>query len=330
MKKFQLLALLFITGITFGQQLPQFSQFHRNQAMVNPGATGAYDFLDITAGGRYQWLGFNNDVQGNVAPRTSYFNVANVLKFKKVRYNPAARFSSGPIQKPEVGTGKLKHAVGLQVIADEYGAFRNLAFSGTYAIHVPMNDKINLSLGARIGMSNHSFLTEKATLLSTMTGGMVDNSYDNFVANGFSRMFMDVSSGLYLYSEKFFVGVSANQLTQDFVSFGSGTTNFNPVMHFDLTAGMYFNLNENLTLMPAVVAKYMAPAPPALQLNMQMEYKKWLWFGVGYRHTDAIIAMVGGNISDRFKLGYSFDYSTSRFNSFTSGGHEIVLGFMIR
>ena len=52
MKKFQLLALLFITGITFGQQLSQFSQFHRNQAMVNPGATGAYDFLDITAGGR--------------------------------------------------------------------------------------------------------------------------------------------------------------------------------------------------------------------------------------------------------------------------------------
>lgn len=330
MKNFKLFTLLLFTGVAFGQQLPQFSQFHRNQTMVNPGATGAYDFLDVTAGGRYQWLGFNNDVQGNVAPRTSYLNVANVLKFNKVRYNPAARVSSGPIRKPQVSTGKLKHAVGLQVIADEYGAFRNLAFSGTYAIHVPMNDKVNLSLGARIGMSNHTFLNDKAQLLSTMTGGMADASYDNFVANGFSRMFMDVSSGLYLYSEKFFVGLSANQLTQDFVSFGSGTTNFNPVMHFDVTAGMYFDLNENLTIMPSILAKYMTPAPPALQLNMQMEFKEWLWFGFGYRHSDAIIAMVGGNLSERFKLGYSFDYSVSRFNNFTAGGHELVLKFMIR
>ena len=168
MKKFQLLALLFITGITFGQQLPQFSQFHRNQVMVNPGATGAYDFLDIAAGGRYQWLGFNNEIQGNVAPRTSYFNVANVLKFKKVRYNPAARFSSGPIQKPEVGTGKLKHAVGLQVIADEYGAFRNLGISGTYAIHLPMNDQLNFSLGTRVGLANDVFLSEKAQAKSQL------------------------------------------------------------------------------------------------------------------------------------------------------------------
>jgi type IX secretion system PorP/SprF family membrane protein len=330
MKKIHIIAIMLFSGFTFGQQLPQFSQFHRNQAMVNPGATGAYDFLDITLGGRHQWLGFNNDAQGNVAPRTTYLNVANVLKFNKVQYNPAARFSSGTISKPEVGTGKLKHAVGLQVIADEYGAFRNLAFSGTYAVHVPMNDKVNLSLGARVGMSNHAFLNDKAQVLSSMTGGMADMTYDNFIANGYSRMFLDVSSGLYLYSEKFFVGVSANQLTQDFVSFGSGTTNFNPVMHFGLTAGMYFDLNDNLTLMPSFLAKYMAPAPPALQLNMQLEYKQWLWFGLGYRNADAVIAMVGANISERFKLGYSFDYSTSRFNNFSAGGHELVLGFMIR
>jgi type IX secretion system PorP/SprF family membrane protein len=330
MKNIQLLTALLITGLSFAQQLPQFSQFHRNQAMINPGATGAYDFLDVTAGGRHQWLGFNNDVQGNVAPRTTYLNVANVLKFNKTTYNPAARVSSGPIVKPEVGTGKLKHAVGLQVIADEYGAFRNLSFSGAYAIHVPMNDKVNLSLGARVGMSNQTFLSNKAQVLSSMTGGMADASYDNFVANGFSRMFLDVSSGLYLYSEKFFVGVSANQLTRDFVSFGSGITNFTPVMHFDVTAGMYFDLNENLTLMPSILAKYMAPAPPAVQLNMQLEYKKWLWFGLGYRNTDAIIAMVGANVSERFKLGYSYDYSVSRFNNFTVGGHELVLGFMIR
>ena len=31
----------------------------------------------------------------------------------------------------------------------------------------------------------------------------------------------------------------------------------------------------------------------------------------GYRHTDALIAMVGMNISQRFKVGYSYDFSIS-------------------
>lgn len=330
MKNILLLSTLLMTGFGFSQQLSQFSQFHRNQAMINPAATGAYDFLDISLGGRYQWLGLGNDVQGNVSPRTSFLNISNVLKAKQPKYNPAARYSSGPVRKAKESTGKLKHAVGLQVIADSYGAFRNLVFSGAYAVHVPMSEKINLSLGVRAGLSNQAFFSDKAQVLSSLTGGMADASYDNFVNNGYSRMYLDVNSGLYLYSEKFFVGVSANQLTKDFVSFGSGITNYTPVMHFDVMAGMYLDLNDDFTLMPSILTKYVSPAPPALQLNMQMEYKEWLWFGVGYRHTDAAVAMLGANINERFKIGYSFDYSISRFNSFTSGGHEVVLGIMIR
>jgi type IX secretion system PorP/SprF family membrane protein len=318
------------TGVTYGQQLPQFSQFHRNQAMMNPGATGAYDFLDVTLGSRYQWLGFSNDMQGNVAPRTAYFNAATVLSKKKVKYNPALRVSSGPVRNPKVSTGKLKHAVGAQVIADEYGAFRNLSFSGTYAVHVPISQSINMSLGVRAGMSNHSFLQDKAQVLSNMIGGPTDLTYDNFIANGYSRMFMDLNTGLFVYSERFFVGISAFQLTQDFVSIGSGVTNFNPIRHFDLSGGVMLGLNENMTLMPALSAKFMAPTSPIFQVNIQMEYKEWLWYGLGYRHTDAIVALIGANLNERFKIGYSFDYTTSRLSNFTSGGHEFVLGFMIR
>jgi type IX secretion system PorP/SprF family membrane protein len=320
-----------IAGSSYAQQLPQFSQFHRNQAMMNPGATGAYDFLDVTLGTRYQWLGFSNDIQGNVAPRTAYFNAGMVLRKKDVvRSNPGLRVSSGPVRSPKVGTGRLKHAVGGQVIADEYGAFRNISFAGTYAIHIPLSKTVNMSLGVRAGMSNHSFLQDKAQVLSGITGGPADIAYDNFVANGFSRMFMDVSSGLFVYSERFFVGVSAFQITRDFVSIGSGLTNFNPVMHFDFSAGMILNINDDLTIMPALSAKYMSPTSPIVQLNAQLEYKEWLWFGLGYRHTDAVLGMVGMNINERFKIGYSFDYTTSRLNNFTSGGHELVLGIMIR
>jgi hypothetical protein len=35
------------------------------------------------------------------------------------------------------------------------------------------------------------------------------------------------------------------------------------------------------------------------------------------------------NISNRFKLGYSFDFSISKFKNYSSGGHELVLGLML-
>lgn len=330
MKRIITLGFVLAGLVSYGQQLPQYSQYHRNQIMVNPGAVGAYDFLDITVGGRYQWLGFNNDVQGNVSPKTAYLYGANVLRHEKVRYNPALRISNGPIRNPKVGTGKMKHAIGGQVVLDEYGAFQNLQFAGMYALHIPLSREVNMSFGAKLGLSNHSFLQERAQVLSDMTGGVSDQAYAGFIANGASRMFMDLGAGLYVYSDKFFVGISSDQLTTDLVSIGSGTTNFNPKMHFQGTAGIKLDMGEKWTVMPALLAKLMPPAPLSIEGTIQFEYEEWLWFGASYRHTDAVVAMLGANISQRFKIGYSYDYSLSRFNNYSSGGHEVVLGFMIR
>jgi len=339
MKRLLTLGLLLASGFSFGQQLPQYTQYHRNQILVNPAATGAYDFLDITVGGRYQWLGLSNDAQGNVAPRTAYLYAANVLKNEKVRYNPALRISNGPIRNPGKGTGKLKHALGLQVVADEYGAFQNLQFAGMYAIHVPLSKEVNMSFGAKLGLSNHSFLNDKAQVLSMMQSTGADAAYDNFISNGLSRMYMDLGAGFYIYSNKFFLGVSSDQLTTDLVSLGSGTTNFMPEMHFTVTGGYKFDLNDDWTLQPSAIVKLMPPAPISLDGTLQAEYKEWLWFGTSYRYNmsrigtsaNAITAMLGANISQRFKIGYSFDYSLGGFQSYASGGgHELMLGFMIR
>jgi type IX secretion system PorP/SprF family membrane protein len=327
MRKLIIAIAIGVTGTSFAQQLPQYSQYLRNQFMVNPGAAGVYDFYDITVGGRYQWAGFDN------APMTAYVYGSTTLPFKKVRYNPSLRTSQGPVKNPEIKTGKLKHAVGAQMVADEYGAFRKLSFAGTYAIHLPLSTKVNMSFGTKLGVSNNSFLQDRATVLTEMPGytgpAMTDQEYYDYIANQSATNFMDIGAGLYIYSNRMFFGFSADQLTGDMVSFGSGTANFDPNMHFMITGGYKMPLNDNLSLMPAVLAKIMAPAPVSIEGSLQLEYKEWLWFGLSYRHTDAVIAMLGANISEKFKFGYSFDYSLSRFNDYSAGGHEIMLGLML-
>lgn len=310
------------------QQIPQYSQYMRNQFMINPGSAGVYDFLDVTMSGRWQWVGFGDE------PRTAYLSATSVLgKKTKERYNPAFRVSQGPIRNPEINTGKLKHAIGGQVLADQYGAFRTMQVAGTYALHIPVATNYNLSFGTRLGLSNHSFLRDKAVVLNEASpmdayaGG--DNEYDTYVQNQGSRYIMDLGIGIYFYSKNMFVGISSDQLTKDFANFGSGTANFDTQMHFNVTGGVKIPLGDELTIMPSVLAKYMNPAPPSIEGSIMLEYMEWVWVGASYRHEDAVVGMFGLNISQKFKLGYSYDFNISRLNVGNKGAHEIVLGLML-
>lgn len=322
-----LLGLLAISTCATAQQLPQYSQFQRNQILSNPGAAGSYDFIDITIGGRYQWAGFKN------SPKTVYAYGSSVISKPKVRFNPSLRTSNGPIRNPKVSTGRVKHALGGEVYMDEYGAFRKLSFSGIYAVHLPVTKKTNLSLGTKIGITSNNFLADRAVVLTQMEGytgaPTTDDTYTQFIQNQSSRNILNLGVGLYYYSDKFFVGVSADQLSRDLVSFGSGTANFDPNVHMQFLAGYKFDLNDNLTLMPSVIGKYMIPAPFSFDVNLQLEYKEWLWFMAGYRNSNAIIIGAGANISRRFKIGYSYDFTTSKIGNYSTGSHEVVLGLML-
>jgi type IX secretion system PorP/SprF family membrane protein len=315
---------MLLAGSASAQQVPQYSQYLRNQYMVNPGAAGVYDFFDVTVGGRMQWLGFED------APKTTYlYASAPLSKQIKTRYNPALRVSRGPIRNPTVKTGKLKHALGGQVVADQYGAFRHLKFAGTYALHIPVAKNYNLSLGTSIGISNRSFLSDKANVLSNIMGSGTDQTYEGYTENSGGQNTLDIDLGLYFYSNNLFIGVAASQLTRDLVRFGNKLTNFDPGLHLQITAGYKFPISENMTLMPAILVKQITPAPLSIDGSIQVEYKEWLWAGVSYRNQDAVVAMAGLNISRKFKFGYSYDFNISRLNNYSSGGHEIVLGLML-
>ncbi len=322
MKKVLFIVVCCLATYSYSQQMPQYSQYLRNQFMINPGAAGVYDFSDITIGGRIQWAGFNN------APKTTYISFSTPLNTgpKRVKYNPGLLMSSGHAKNPEIKTGKLKHAIGSQLVADEYGAFRKIQFSGTYALHIPINRSYNISFGTKLGVTNHTFIKDRAVVANYET----DNTYSNFTSSQTNVGTMDIGAGLYLYSRKLFLGIGADQLTGDMIKFGSGTANFDPRAHFTVTGGYKISAGKDFSITPAFLLKYMNPIVPTIESSVQFEYAEWLWVAASYRHKDALIGMAGLTISNRFKFGYSYDFSLSKFSTYSSGGHEIILGIMLR
>ena len=311
------LSLVFI-NIGRTQQLTQFSQYLKNPFIVNPAASGVYDYIDVRIIGRNQWAGYTN------APISS--NLYFTMPISPIT-SSSSSFQSigGSKRESEIRTGKMKHAIGGQVITDQYGAFRRISLSGVYSVHIPLNKNYNLSFGTQLGVSNHSFLPERAIVLNFNS----DQTYLESIANRSNKNIFNLNTGLYLYSKTIFAGLSMNEITKNAFSFGPGTAYFNPKMHFNLMGGMKINVNRDMSLTPSFLMKYMYKSPLNLETSVQFAYKDWIWTNLSYRFKDAVVVGFGCNVSNRFRVGYSYDISASKLRNYSSGSHELMIGIML-
>lgn len=296
--------------------------------MVNPAATGVYDFMNVTAGGRLQWAGLEN------APKTSYlYFSAPASKYRNAsmkRTYGVIRKGNKRVKHPTLRYRSLVHAFGGSFVADQYGPFRQLKMMGTYALHLAISRDYNLSFGTGLGISNRSFLPERAQVLSVLTNnGVFDQTYDTYAANQGAQNTMELEAGMYFHGNEAFFGVSMSQLTKDFVQFGNRDFNFDPRMHLFVTGGFEFQVNQDLAITPAFLVKYVRPAPVSFEVMCQAEFQQRYWFALSYRHKDAVIANLGMYVSDKFKIGYSFDLPITPIRRYSAGSHELVLTLML-
>jgi type IX secretion system PorP/SprF family membrane protein len=305
-----------------GQQNPQYSQYMHNTYLLNPAISGTSNGIDAVIGGRSQWSGLEG------APQTAFISLHTpIAKKLKLRYNPAIRISNPPKGIEKRKDFGIKHAIGGQLLVDQYGAFTRQNASFSYAMHLPLSQKLKFSVGLRAGMSNNVFDQSKAQVLNIIDNSLNynDPTYNSYISNNLNKFIFDFGAGLYVYTENLFLGLNADNLTRDLLKFGVGNVNFNTQMHYNAIFGYNFRARD-FTITPSVLIKKMQPTPFSIDASVMMNYKGKFWFGPSYRHGDAVIGIIGISIKNKFRIGYSYDYSISRFNAVSSGGHEIMLG----
>lgn len=123
------IGFLSISSIAIAQQLPQYTQFQKNPYLINPAATGAHDMLNLSIGGRLQWLGMTN------APSTSFIYLSTPASkfrnaFMKRTYGKVSR-NNKSVRHPKMRSSSIVHAFWGQLLADQFGAFRTLKFAGS-------------------------------------------------------------------------------------------------------------------------------------------------------------------------------------------------------
>ena len=88
-----------------------------------------------------------------------------------------------------------------------------------------------------------------------------------------------------------------------------------------------FELNPNLKLKPAFMAKGVSGAPLAIDLTTNVLINNFFELGAGYRFDDSVSGLVNFYIQPNLRIGYSYDYTLTNLGKYNSGSHEIFLLF---
>ena len=293
MRKLFIFIQLCIFGTAmFGQQDPMFTHYAFNTLAVNPAYAGTRDALTVTGLHRMQWVDFSG------APVTQTLTLHT------------------PIIRKNIG-------LGVSVLNDKIGPTNTLSLYVDFSYKINLNERTKLSFGLKSGINYR-----KADLNSLQ---VVDPTDPLFMADQQSKILPNFGFGLYLYSDRYYAGISIPKLLENNYEESTVTGSANLASdkkHYFVIGGAVFHLSEEITLKPTTLIKLTNGAPIEMDITANFLFLEKFWTGIMYRTGDAIGLLAGINITDQFSAGYSFDWSMANTTSkYNQGSHEIMLRY---
>ncbi|MBA3706403.1 MAG: PorP/SprF family type IX secretion system membrane protein, partial [Bacteroidetes bacterium] len=197
MKKIVILLLLVIGGFVKAQQLPEFSQYLQNDFILNPAIAGTKSYAPVSISHRSQWLNFRD------APTTQIASIH--------------------------GSVNQKVGIGLALVNHEAGPTGMMSAQFSYAFRLKLNDKMKLSFGLAPMIIQHSLNKNKIKLEEQN-----DNTFNRISGK---TTVVDINAGVYLYAEKYFIGIAVPQLTGNKLRMGDDLFKERLRRHYLLHAG---------------------------------------------------------------------------------------------
>ena len=215
-----------------------------------------------------------------------------------------------PISDSRVG-------LGVSFVNDKIGPTNENTLSADLSYTVPMSENYKLSFGIK-GTANLFNLD-----ISKLNPVDIDPSIQN-VENKFSP---NVGAGIYLHSDKAYVGFSVPNFIESNRYDDNEVAIFKEKINYYLMAGYVIDLSSEVKFKPAVLSKLVIGSPLQVDISGNFLFSEKFTVGVAYRWSAALSGMVGFQVSDGIYIGYGYDRETTKLNNYNSGSHEIFLRF---
>jgi type IX secretion system PorP/SprF family membrane protein len=148
----------------------------------------------------------------------------------------------------------------------------------------------------------------------------------------------DIDLGVFLTkTDEYYAGLSVTHVAEVQMS----SLNIVPTRHFYLMGGYNYPLSgDELVLRSNALVKSDLNAT-AIDVNVNALWSDMVWGGLTWRPGDAVAPVAGfqyrmskkegiTSSTQVFKLGYSFDATTSELSSYNTGSHELFLSYCFK
>lgn len=290
MKKLIVFIALLTAIPALAQQEIMVSQYMFNGLFLNPAYSGTHPYFRTSMLYRTQWVNFDG------APETQILAV------------------DGPVSKEKMGVGMI-------ISHDKIGVTDETNIFGNYSYKLKF-EKSTLCFGIKAGVSSY-----KARLTSLSYWDRDDQVFNQDINRSLIPKF---GFGAFYYGEHFYAGLSVPTLLaydRDYnFNFDLEKASYFKRNYF-LNGGYVFDIDESFKLKPSFLVKYLPYAPAQLDVNVSTMYRNMITLGFSYRTGDAVTGILEYQANQRFRVGYAFDYTTSTIRNYSSGTHEIMIGY---
>jgi type IX secretion system PorP/SprF family membrane protein len=290
MKRLTILSVALLLGVfSYGQQIPQYSQYMINDYILNPGISGMHDYFEVKSNNRIQWVGVSD------APRTFLLSI------------------HGPIKNMNMGLGGA-------IFSDVTGPTSRTGAYLSYAYHLKLSPALKLGMGLSVGLLQFRIDGTQITLRDAGDVALSGNQTSVYTA--------DATFGFNLYHKNFNVGFSAPQLIGNKLEFyeAAESAQSSLARHFMLMGSYTFHISDDFDIQPSVLLKYVNPTPLQIDGGVKLSYRETVWLGATYRHDDAVSIVAGYTHKNFVMFAYSYDIPMSNLKNYSSGSHEIMIG----
>jgi type IX secretion system PorP/SprF family membrane protein len=281
------LVLGLIGMMGYSQQDSQYTQYMYNTININPAYAGSREVLSIFGLHRSQWIGLDG------APTTNAFSI------------------NSPI-------GDSSFGIGLSFVNDRIGPANESAISADISYAIQMSENYKLAFGLK-GTANLFNLDVNKLKIQDQNDPQFQNLSNDFSPN--------VGAGIYLYSDKFYAGLSVPNFFETNHYKDNSVSITQEKLHYYFITGYVFDVGENLKIKPSILAKAVEGAPLQADGSLNFLIYDKLTLGAAYRWDAAWSALAGFQISNSIFIGYGYDRETTRLQNYNSGSHEVFLRF---
>ncbi|MGB1270281.1 MAG: PorP/SprF family type IX secretion system membrane protein [Flavobacteriaceae bacterium] len=265
---------------SFAQQTPEYTFWRQNMSLINPAYVGSTEKTEI-----------------------------NVISYKD-QFNGV---HDGPQTQSLAAQGSFNDnvGVGLEIVSDRVFIQKETNVFANFSYKLSFGEGQDLFLGLKAGGSFFSVDFNKLQTSDPINQGQVSKFNPNF------------GLGAYYKADKYFVSLSVPRILQaeryEEISGGAAqeATDATLVM---FGGGYYYDLNENIQLIPALMTRYIDGAPFGLDFSASARFYKKFELGGSYRLNDSMSVMASFEVGKMLDLGFAYDFATSDIKDQTSGG----------